>query len=97
MVVSPGSGYIFQGRTSTGGMGFYTLGGALRAAPNNWVRLVRSGTLVTAYTSGDGIAWTQVGSLTITMASSVEFGLAVTAHKAATLSTAVFDNVTAVP
>ena len=50
------------------------------AAPG-WVRLVREGNLFTAYHSTDGTTWTLVGTDTITMASTVYVGLAVTSHQ----------------
>ena len=97
LVVAPGNGFSFQRRTSTGGASSFTAGGALNAAPNNWVRVVRSGNTITASKSSDGATWTQVGSMSISMANSVQIGLSVTAHNNAALSTVVFDRVTAVP
>ena len=58
-----------------------------------WVKLVREGSLFTAYASPDDQAWTFVGSATIPMASSVFIGLAATAHHNGTLATATFDQV----
>jgi hypothetical protein len=60
------------------------------------VRMVRSGSTFTAYSSTDGAAWTTVGSVSISMASSVTVGLAVTSHADGTLATAVFDNVSVI-
>jgi regulation of enolase protein 1 (concanavalin A-like superfamily) len=97
MAVTPGNGFSFQYRTMTGGAGAYTAGPAINAAPNNWVRLTRSGTLLTGYVSADGATWTQVGTVTISMASSVSAGLAVTSHNNSQLSTATFDNVSVTP
>jgi hypothetical protein len=62
------------------------------------VRLVRSGDTLTGYKSADGVTWTQVGSsVTITMASNIYVGLAITAHNSTSAATGVFDNVTVVP
>ena len=58
-----------------------------------WVRLVRSGNTFTGYSSADGVTWTQVGSINLTMASSATAGLAVTAHNNSVLNTATFDSV----
>lgn len=59
-----------------------------------WLRLVRSGTTFTAYSSPDGQAWTQINSpVSINMASPAYVGLAVTSHDVTKLNTAVFDNV----
>jgi hypothetical protein len=100
MLITPttSNGFSFQLRASTGASSSQTLGGPLNAAPNNWVRLVRSGNTLTGYKSADGVTWTQVGtSVTITMASNIYIGLAVTAHNSTGTATGVFDNVTVVP
>lgn len=90
MVVTPASGVSFQRRASTGGNSDHTTLAGITAP--HWVRLVRSGNTFTAYQSTDGAAWTTVGSQTITMASSVYVGLAVTSHNNTALATATFDN-----
>jgi RHS repeat-associated protein len=54
-----------------------------------WVRLTRSGTTFTAYLSLDGVYWTQVGTQTISMATNVYIGMAVSSSYV----TAAFDNV----
>jgi phosphatidylserine/phosphatidylglycerophosphate/cardiolipin synthase-like enzyme/regulation of enolase protein 1 (concanavalin A-like superfamily) len=91
MFVSAGKGLAFQRRVSTGGAMTHTAGSAV-AAPH-WVRLVRSGNTFSAYTSSNGSSWTLVGTQTISMASTVYVGLAVTSHQNGTLSTASFTNV----
>jgi hypothetical protein len=66
----------------------------LNAAPNNWVRLVRTGTTISAYASANGNAWTLVSTATLTgLSNTVYVGLAVTSASSSTLSTATFDNV----
>ncbi len=60
-----------------------------------WVKLVRSGNTFTGYRSSDGSNWTQVGSETISMNSTVYVGLAVTNQSATAQCTATFDNVSA--
>ncbi|PYX93729.1 MAG: hypothetical protein DMG67_03485 [Acidobacteria bacterium] len=59
-----------------------------------WVRLVRSGTTFTGFSSADGVTWTQVGAISVTMATNVLEGLAVCAHSNTVLNTSTFDNVT---
>lgn len=88
--VTPGNGIAFQYRTTTG----YTLGGSYRAnfAPY-WVRLTRAGNTFTAYQSPNGSNWTRIDSATISMATSVYVGLAVTSHDISTLCTATINNV----
>jgi len=95
MAVTPGNGLAFQYRTATGGSSTHVAGGA-GTAPY-WVRLVRSGSTITAYKSTDGSSWTTVGSVTISMTASVQIGMAVTSHLDGTLNTSTFSNVTATP
>ena len=56
-------------------------------------KLTRAGNVFSSYWSTDGISWTFIGSATIAMGSTVQIGLAVTAHTTTALSTATFDNV----
>ena len=95
MLVSAGKGTAFQRRVAAGGLSTSTAG-PLVTAPY-WVRLVRSGSTFTAYVSPDGSTWTQVGSDTISMGSTIDVGLAVTSHLDGTLATATFDHVTVGP
>jgi len=41
------------------------LGGTVKAADPRWLRLTRSGDVITGYDSADGTHWTQVGSVTL--------------------------------
>jgi hypothetical protein len=94
--LTPSQGVRFQYRTATGGGSTDQHAGSVGtgAAPY-WVRLVRSGNNFTSYRSSDGVTWTQVDTtVSITMASTVYVGLAVTSHADGTLATAVFDSVT---
>ncbi|MFO8008405.1 MAG: sugar-binding protein, partial [Candidatus Brocadiia bacterium] len=93
MVVTPGNGTSFQRRTSTGSTSESTTPGDGVTAPY-WVRVTRSGDTFTGYKSSDGSSWTQVGSVTISMATDVYIGLPVTSHSDGVLCTAEMDNVT---
>jgi hypothetical protein len=95
MLVSAAKGLAFQRRTSTNGTSVNTSGGA-GVAPM-WVHLTRAGNTITASRSTDGVAWTTVGSDTVTMASTIYVGLAVTSHLLGTPATATFDSVTVTP
>ncbi|BCU76388.1 hypothetical protein llg_11030 [Luteolibacter sp. LG18] len=97
MVVTPSNGFANQYRASASGSSTSIAGPALNAMPNNWVRITRSGSLFTTYVSANGTSWTQVGQETITMASTINVGLAVDSNAASALSTATFDNVTVTP
>jgi len=63
------------------------------SAPH-WVRLSRQGDVFIASQSPDGVAWTEVATQVLPMASEVFIGLAVTSHQDGTLATAEFSNVT---
>jgi hypothetical protein len=90
MTVSAASGTVFIFRTASDGAsdGAFASG----AAPL-WVKLIRSGSLFTGYQSGDGTTWTQVGSQSISMGSTIYVGLAVTAKNNAALNTSTFSDV----
>jgi uncharacterized protein YjdB len=91
--VTIGNGLAFQRRLTAGAESEHTAGPA--GAVPFWVRLTRAGNVITSFVSANGTAWTQVGAATtITMATSIQVGLAVTSHNDAVLSTATFDNVT---
>lgn len=80
----------FNGNTSTSNSG-------TGAVPDTWVRLVRSGNVVTAYKSANGTAWTQVGSLSASFPSNCYIGLAVASGSNSTLNTSQFSNVSVTP
>ena len=86
-VVSPSNGVHMQYRSSAGG-GSTDVSGGSGTAPV-WLRVTRSGNTFTTYRSANGTTWTQIGSRSITMATSVYIGLAVTSHTNSALSTAV--------
>jgi hypothetical protein len=92
IMITPGAGAAFQYRASTGASAAHT-GGPSVTAPY-WVKLVRVGGTLTGSVSSDGSTWTTVGQTSISMASSVYIGLAVTAHDTTQLNTSTFDNVT---
>ncbi len=93
-VVTVGNGIAFQRRTVTDGASDHTAGGAYSAP--YWVRLVRGGDTFTGYESPNGISWTVVGSVTISMSNDVYIGLAVTSHNGTELCTSGIDNVTVI-
>jgi regulation of enolase protein 1 (concanavalin A-like superfamily) len=92
MLVSAAKGTALQYRASAGASAA-SITGTSRTAPS-WLKLVRSGSTIAGYQSADGSTWTEIGSVTITMGSTVEIGLAVTSHDNTRLATATFDHVT---
>jgi hypothetical protein len=92
VLMTPGSGVMFQRRTRTGGS--TAINQMAGVVVPRWVKLVRTGNSVSAYHSADGVAWTQIGtSQTINIAASTTIGLAVTSHADGTLCTSTMDNV----
>jgi regulation of enolase protein 1 (concanavalin A-like superfamily) len=91
MLVSYAKGTAFQRRTAAAGVSTSTSGG-LGTAPF-WVRLDRTGNIVDAYQSPDGVAWTKVASDQIPMGSTAYAGLAVSSHTSSATATATFDHV----
>ena len=93
--VTPSNGVSFQWRLATGGSAASVQTTAI-AAPR-WLKLSRVGGTYTAFQSGDGSTWAQIGQpQSLTMASPVTAGLAVTAHNNGLLSTATFTGVSLV-
>jgi regulation of enolase protein 1 (concanavalin A-like superfamily) len=91
--VRPNGSLEFMTRASTGAATSYLSGGT-QATPT-WLKLTRIGMSVTGYVSADGAGWTQVGTTSLP-AGPAFLGLAVTSHDATKLTTAVFDNLSAV-
>ena len=90
MFVTPGSGVAFQRRPTAGGLSQTTSAGTMSAP--YWVRLERRGAQIRAFHSGNGTAWTQVGTMPLSLPT-VYIGLAVTSHNTSVAATALFDNV----
>jgi autotransporter-associated beta strand protein len=76
--LTPASGFVLQARYDVGldtiGLGTATS----NPAPNNWVRLTRSGNQITGYVSADGSTWTKIATSTIPLNTILSAGLAVT-------------------
>jgi regulation of enolase protein 1 (concanavalin A-like superfamily) len=94
-LVSKSKGLSFQRRVTAGGSSTSN-SGYVGAAPY-WVRLVRSGSTFTGYSSTDGTTWTVMGTATVSMNATVYVGLAVTSHNAAAVAKATMTNVTVKP
>ena len=91
LAVTPASGIVQTSRTSAGATAVQsTVPG--RAAPY-WVRLVRTGNVVTTQYSPDGVAWSTQGSVTLTLGTSPFIGLMVSATNDGTTADAQFTDV----
>jgi len=62
-----------------------------------WVRLGRAGNNFLGFRSPDGVSWTQVGAINVSMANVVLVGLPVSAHDDSMLNTTLFSNVSIIP
>jgi hypothetical protein len=65
-------------------------GSGTPAFPGVWLRLVRSGNTFTGFSSGNGVNWSEQGSVAMDLPSTVYFGMAVTSHNTGATSTAQF-------
>ena len=81
----------FQRRLNYGGDSLHTSVGS-NAKPL-WLRLARTGNVITAYWSIDGSTWIPGGSETLNLPGTVYIGLVVTSHNNPVLCTAMFDQV----
>jgi hypothetical protein len=89
--LSAGTTATLQSRTGAGNP--YSISGLGTLSVPYWFELVRVGNTFTAYTSPDGINWNQQGSvLTVSMASSVFAGLALSSDVSGPAAAAVFDH-----
>ncbi len=92
-LVTPGSGVVVQWRNSQG----VTTSQSTKVAATLpvYLKITRSGTMFTAFSSSDGATWTAVpgSSASPGVAGTMLAGLAATSHNTSALSTATFDNV----
>jgi hypothetical protein len=93
VVVTPGQGIKVQVRQTQGG-GTTKLANPAGAIPT-YLKITRSGSTFTAYTSTDGITWTLIPGSTITLSlgTTLLAGLAVTSHNSGALCTVVMNSV----
>ena len=97
MGMTSSNAYRWTRRTATGG-NTSSNNSSTGTVPNTWVRLVRSGSTITAYKSSNGTSWTTVGSITnSTFGSNCYVGLAVGSGSNTTLNTSQFSNVSVTP
>ena len=91
MFVSLGEGLAFQRRVAPGALSTHTAGPSAGAPA--WVRLARSGNIVTASVSNDGVHWTTVDSDAIALPATALAGIAVTSHTTSAIATGRLDSV----
>jgi regulation of enolase protein 1 (concanavalin A-like superfamily) len=93
--VSAANGVVTQSRSTAGGSTTNT-GGGSGAAPV-WLKVERRGNTLRTYRSADGLAWTNIGSVTMTLPATVYVGLAATSHNSGARTTATASGVAVVP
>ena len=86
------AGVRFLRRRTASGTTYATSGPAVSAPV--WVRAVRQGTRVTAYSSTNGTSWTTIGSDTIELGTTAYVGIAVNSRKASERATSKVSSVT---
>ncbi len=97
VVATPGSGVAFQRRLTNNDVSVGTTQAGI-VVPR-WVKLTRTGNLLTAQHSADGVTWTDVTATgaatsdTVVMGGTIYIGVALTSHAANVACTAVFSNV----
>jgi uncharacterized repeat protein (TIGR03806 family) len=99
---SPGAKYVFLALTGQGGSALQwrsqpdgpstSLDGP-EGKPPRWIKLTRTGSIVSGFTSADGVNWVAAGSVTNAMSRKLSAGLAVTAHNNRMLNSTLFENV----
>jgi len=90
-----GAHATFLGRAATGGTVVTTQGLAVASNPV-WLRLNKSGSVLTGYSSTDGINWTQISSTTISFGSTFYVGFGVSSEGTGTQS-GLFSGLAGVP
>jgi len=83
---------IFQSRTSSGGTAAQNFVVNSVTTPV-WLKMLRTGNVITGYESSDGLNWTYAGSQTVTMTSAAYFGVAVSSGSTSILNATGVDNV----
>ncbi len=93
LVVTPGAGLFVLQRPTTNA-NVVTIANIAGTVPA-YVSVLRSGSIVTAYTSPDGVSWTPVAgsSQVLGVSGTVLAGMAVTSHSTTALGTATFGSV----
>jgi hypothetical protein len=89
--VTSAHGVAAQVRNATGDSTQFVPGPWGASAPY-WVRVQRTGAIISASVSPDGIAWTRLSDVTVAWNQEVYVGFAVTAHNNSALNTAVFSD-----
>ena len=89
LATTPTNGMAFQNRLQTGDISFHNDVGNYTFPI--WIRLERTGSIITGYRSEDGLSWTNVGSASPAMVNIDHIGIFLTSHNNGALGEATFD------
>jgi hypothetical protein len=96
IALSTGVGALFQSRSTAGGATTTIIPAQNNITPPYWVKLSKSGSVYSAFTSSDGLTWAPAAppvDLVFGAGGSATFaGLAITSHNNSSLSTMTLDN-----
>jgi hypothetical protein len=96
MSLSTGDMFQLQRRMKTSFKAWSASGGSA-APPQAWVRIVRTGSTFSGYSSIDGVNWNLESSFNISMAINIYIGLVVASGNTGVLNTSEFSNLNVVP
>jgi hypothetical protein len=92
--LKPSSEIEFMTRATPSGITAW-FSGANQPMPA-WLKLVRTGSTVTGFSSADALTWNRVGVATVTFPSPAYIGMLVVSHASGVLNTSTFDGVAVV-
>src|SRR5262249_31295901 len=94
--ITPSNGVEFSRRLANGNT-TTTFNNVTGISAPEWVKLVRSGNVFTAYYSSDGSTWTLLGTDSVSVRAYALAGLIACSHNNGTATTATFTNVSIGP
>jgi YD repeat-containing protein len=84
----------FQYRSTKGGNSVENQGSQQITSQPNWLKLQRASNQFTGWVSSDGVDWTQINSISLTLPQTIFIGLATTSGRTDRLTLSTFDNTT---
>ena len=98
LFATPEQGVFLQNRADPAGSGSVYLKQNPSLGTPIWLRLKRTGSTLTTYTSADGVNWTAFTTVSnLTLSANAYIGLALTGSNATTLGAAEFDSISVSP
>jgi len=102
--LDPGSPYVFLALTPTNGLWFQqrttqsgsavSISSQMSPTTPYWVRVLNTGNNYVSYYSPDGVNWSAMDSVTLSLGVNPYVGIAYTTHNNSVLDTAIVDNIT---